>query len=220
MRTRRTAPSPPRACRAGPLALAFSAAAAMALGACGRDEGGTATSPAQPESPPAFGVPVPGVDVRTADPARDAPDDLARLRARRLTIPVAGVTASELRDTFTEARGAGRHEAIDIVAPRGTPVLAVEDGRIAKLFTSKPGGLTIYQFDPGERYAYYYAHLDAYAPGLAEGQRVDRGQRLGLVGTTGNAPPDTPHLHFAIVKLGPEKRWWTGEAIDPFAVWR
>ena len=107
---------------------------------------------------------------------------------------------------------------MDILAPRGTAVVATSDGRIAKLFTSAAGGLTVYQFDPTEQYAYYYAHLDGYAPDLTEGQVVSRGQTIGYVGTTGNAPPGTPHLHFAIFKLGPDKRWWEGEAIDPFLV--
>jgi murein DD-endopeptidase MepM/ murein hydrolase activator NlpD len=130
---------------------------------------------------------------------------------------VAGVEVAALRSSFAEERGRGRkHEAIDILAPRGTPVVATSEGRIAKLFTSAAGGLTIYQFDRHERFAYYYAHLDGYAANLAEGQWAKRGQIIGFVGTTGNAPPGAPHLHFAIFKLGPEKRWWEGEAIDPF----
>ena len=104
---------------------------------------------------------------------------------------------------------------MDILAPRGTPVVASVSGRIAKLFTSAAGGLTVYQFDPEERHCYYYAHLDSYAPDLTEGQVVERGQIIGFVGTTGNAPPDTPHLHFAIFRLGPDKRWWEGEPLDP-----
>ena len=134
-----------------------------------------------------------------------------------LALPVAGVEAASLRQGFDEARGTGRrHEAIDILAPRGTAVYAAADGRVAKLFTSAAGGLTIYQFDPAEEYAFYYAHLDAYAPELTEGQLLARGQTIGYVGTTGNAPPGTPHLHFAIFRLGPEKRWWDGVAIDPY----
>jgi peptidoglycan LD-endopeptidase LytH len=147
--------------------------------------------------------------------------DVGLLLARRLAIPVAGVDSSSLRSTFTQARGGGRvHEAMDILAPRGTPVVAVGDGRIAKLFTSAAGGLTIYQFDPEEQFCYYYAHLDGYAPNLTEGQTVTRGQILGSVGTTGNAPPGTPHLHFAIFKLGADKKWWDGVPLDPFEVFR
>ena len=136
-----------------------------------------------------------------------------------LLLPVQGVAASDLRDTFADGRDANQrgHEAIDILAPRGTPVLAVDDGRIAKLFLSQPGGITIYQFDPTGRFAYYYAHLDRYAEGLAEGQAVRRGSVIGYVGATGNASPDAPHLHFALFRLGPEKQWWKGEPVNPFS---
>lgn len=135
-----------------------------------------------------------------------------------LLLPVQGVTASELRDTFGDGRDGGQrgHEAIDILAPTGTPVLAVDDGRIVKLFLSQPGGITVYQFDPSGRFAYYYAHLERYADGLAEGQAVRRGSVIGYVGATGNARPDAPHLHFAIFRLGPEKQWWQGEPVNPF----
>ena len=133
-----------------------------------------------------------------------------------LAIPVYGLKTKQLVDNFNERRGAERHDALDIMAPRGTPVIAVEDGRIAKLFTSKPGGLTIYQFDPTERYAYYYAHLDRYAQGLAEGQQVKKGDVIGFVGSTGNASPNAPHLHFSIFVLGPQKHWWQGTAINPY----
>ena len=123
-----------------------------------------------------------------------------------------------MRDMFDEMRGGDtrRHDAIDILAPRGTPVVATDDGIVKKLFTSVPGGLTVYEFDPDQRYCYYYAHLDAYAPGLHEGQLLRRGEVLGYVGTTGNAPKDTPHLHFAVIRLDPDKRWWTGTAINPY----
>jgi peptidoglycan LD-endopeptidase LytH len=141
------------------------------------------------------------------------------LRQRNLTLPVQGIKRDELRDTFNETRGSSRrHEALDVIAPRNTPVLAVEDGTIAKLFLSDAGGITIYQFDPTSSYAYYYAHLEKYADGMKEGQQVKRGQVLGYVGTTGNAPRDTPHLHFAIFKLGEDKKWWQGSPLDPYSV--
>jgi len=134
-----------------------------------------------------------------------------------LAMPLASIRPEQLVDTFNDLRGGDRrHEALDIPAPAGTPVLAVADGHIEKLFTSVPGGLTIYQFEPGGRYAYYYAHLQGYAPGLAEKQTVRRGQVIGYVGSTGNASPEAPHLHFAVFELGPEKRWWQGTAIDPY----
>ena len=164
-------------------------------------------SPVTP--PPAEAVAIPEL---SANP-------IAELRVRSLTLPVQGIKRDELRDTFNETRGGSRkHEAMDVLAPRNTPVLAVEDGKIARLFLSAAGGITIYQFDPTSTYCYYYAHLEKYANGLEEGDTVKRGQVLGYVGTTGNAPRDTPHLHFAIFKLGEDKKWWQGTAIDPYSV--
>ena len=146
-------------------------------------------------------------------------DPLEDLRKRHLALPVQGLTLDDLRDSFDDKRGGSRrHEALDILAPRNTPVLAVDNGTVAKLFLSKPGGNTIYQFDPTSTYAYYYAHLERYADGLKDGDRIERGQVIGYVGTSGNAPPDTPHLHFAIFKLADAKRWWQGVAIDPYPV--
>lgn len=134
-----------------------------------------------------------------------------------LLIPVDGVRAEALRDSFAEGRPGHRHEAIDIAAARGTKVFAVADGTLVKLFTSVPGGLTVYQFDGERRFAFYYAHLDRYADGVREGMALRRGDLLGYVGSTGNASPAAPHLHFAVFVLGPGKQWWKGEAIDPFA---
>ena len=145
--------------------------------------------------------------------------DIIELRRRRLLIPVEGVSAVMLVSTFHQARTQGEHEALDILAPLGTRALAVEDGTIEKLFTSQRGGLTIYLFDPTGVYCYYYAHLDHYAD-IREGQQVQRRQVIGYVGTTGNAPRNTPHLHFAVFKLGPDKRWWQGTPLDPFLIWR
>ncbi len=143
------------------------------------------------------------------------------LAARHLTIPVSGIPADKLVRSYHDSRSGGReHEALDILAPTGTPVVAVEDGTVAKLFNSKAGGITLYQFDPGKEYAYYYAHLDRYADGIKEGDEIHRGQVIGFVGTTGNAPKDTPHLHFAVFRLTPEKHWWQGTPIDPYDILR
>ncbi|MDP3857049.1 MAG: M23 family metallopeptidase [Stagnimonas sp.] len=161
----------------------------------------------------AFALPIPGI-------APPAADGAALLAQRPLVIPVAGVRSEQLVDTFEQGRPGHRHEAIDILAPRGTPVHAVDDGKVAKLFTSVPGGLTIYHFDPAGRLAYYYAHLDRYAPGLKEGMPLRRGDVIGYVGTTGNASPDAPHLHFAVFRLGPLKQWWKGDAINPYPALR
>lgn len=144
-----------------------------------------------------------------------------KVDAEGLLIPVQGVSNGDLLDSYTDPRSGGRtHFAIDISAPTGTPVLAATDGHIEKLFTSAAGGLTIYQYDPTGNWSLYYAHLDSYAPGLAEGDEVQRGQVIGTVGATGNAPPGVPHLHFAISRLGPDDGWWEGEAINPYPLLR
>lgn len=138
-----------------------------------------------------------------------------------LSIPVSGIAPEQLVDSFADPRGAyGIHEAIDIMAPLRTPVLAVDDGKLVKLFDSVPGGHTLYQFDTSEQFAYYYAHLDSYAPGLVEGQALKRGDLLGYVGASGNADPLAPHLHFMVYALGPEKRWWQGSAINPYPLFQ
>ena len=137
------------------------------------------------------------------------------LASRSLEFPVKGHQGG-LRDTFDERRGNVAHEALDILAPRGTPVVAVDDGTVAKLFKSVPGGLTIYQFDPSGKLAYYYAHLDRYAPGVKQGEKVRRGQVIGYVGSTGNARADAPHLHFTVYALPPGKQWWRGVAINAY----
>lgn len=131
-------------------------------------------------------------------------------------LPIEGLKASELRDNFAEIHNGHRHEAIDIIKPNGTPARAVVDGTIRKLFFSKAGGNTIYEFDKATVYCYYYAHLDHYADGLYEGMHVSRGTVIGYVGSTGDASPAAPHLHFAIYRLGPDKRWWKGTPINPY----
>lgn len=142
------------------------------------------------------------------------------LADRDLVMPVDGVEPDDLVRSFSDSRGGRPHEAIDIPAPRNTPVKAIEAGKIARLFYSKAGGITVYQFDPAEEHCYYYAHLERYADGLAEGQEVRKGQIIGYVGVSGNAPKDTPHLHFAIFRLTAAKRWWEGTPLDPYDVLR
>ncbi|MGD9906011.1 MAG: M23 family metallopeptidase [Vicinamibacterales bacterium] len=161
-----------------------------------------------------------GRDARAIGDA-DVDVDVAELRRRRLVVPIAALAADQLRRSFDEARGNGRrHEAIDLLAARHTPVLAVDDGLVARMLTSRAGGISVYQFDPTTRYVYYYAHLQGYAEGLTEGAMVRRGQVLGYVGTSGNAPADTPHLHFAIAVLDEGEPWWQGTPIDPYDVLR
>ena len=133
-----------------------------------------------------------------------------------MTAPIAGLSLADLRDMFAEVHNGHPHEAIDILEPRGTPVRAVVSGTVRKLFLSKPGGNTVYEFDEMEVYCYYYAHLEGYVEGLREGIRVERGDIIGFVGSTGNADSRAPHLHFAIFELGPEKLWWKGNAVNPY----
>jgi len=157
----------------------------------------------------------PAVPANTNAALRSAP--AAALGLPPLIVPVAGVSTDELRDQFSEPRSGGRrHQALDILAKRNTPVLAAADGVVDKLFNSQQGGLTIYERDPSSLYQLYYAHLESYAPGLDEGDAVRQGQVIGYVGTSGNAPKDVPHLHFAIFRMGPERRWWKGDAVNPF----
>ncbi len=172
-----------------------------------------AAQPAVAAAPPAAAAtPHADAPVPTTTPPSSASD-----APTGLLLPVQGIQASQLRDTFTDARSEGRvHDAIDIMADAGTPVLAVADGTVEKLFDSERGGLTIYQFEPSGRWCYYYAHLQRYADGLAEKQLIKRGEVIGYVGSTGNASADAPHLHFEVHVLGPEKQWWKGESINPY----
>ena len=175
--------------------------------------------------------PVAAVSTISKAPRTDSPaaavvtigaDPIATLRHHDLGVPIDDADVDDWKGHFEQRRGGGTrgHEAVDILAPRHTPVRAVEDGTIAKLFNSKAGGITIYQFDPGGEFCYYYAHLQRYAEGLADGKKVSKGEIIGYVGTTGNAPPNTPHLHFAIFQLTDAKRWWEGKPIDPYLVYR
>lgn len=160
---------------------------------------------APPLPPPLIARPA---STQPPPPGTDSPD--------ALIVPVTGVDRSALHDMFDEVRGNRRHEAIDIMAPRGTPVIAADDGTVKKLFTSVPGGITVYEFDLNERFCYYYAHLDRYADGLHEGQPLHRGEVLGYVGSTGNAAENAPHLHFAVIRLDADKRWWQGTYVNPY----
>ena len=150
--------------------------------------------------------------------APHVPDARSELLAsRRLAVPVQGVRSAQLRDTFQDRRGVKRsHQAIDIMAPWGTPVLAADDGQIVKITSNRGGGLTLYQVDPSGRLVYYYAHLSGYADSLREGQKVRRGDVIAYVGATGNAPASAPHLHFAVLTLAGERRWWGGVALNPY----
>jgi murein DD-endopeptidase MepM/ murein hydrolase activator NlpD len=181
-----------------------------------------AASPSPAAGPPSAAPSSPG----SAGPggARQGPavqraDDVMELRRHALLIPVAGFRAEDLRDSFADAREGHVHEAIDILAPRGTKVIAADDGTVVKLLRSRRGGLSVYQFDAGSSYCYYYAHLDRYALRLHEGLAVRKGDTIGYVGTSGNASWRSPHLHFAVLRLGPEKLWNRGTAVNPYPIW-
>jgi murein DD-endopeptidase MepM/ murein hydrolase activator NlpD len=145
---------------------------------------------------------------------RPTPAELAEL-ASGLIVPVASVEPKDLLDTFDEPRGSRRHHALDIPAPRGTPVVSATAGRVLRVFSSQAGGLMVYASDPTDRFVLIYAHLDRYANGLADGMPLERGDTIGFVGTTGNAPPKVPHLHFGIARTSNVGRWWTGMPVDP-----
>jgi murein DD-endopeptidase MepM/ murein hydrolase activator NlpD len=165
-------------------------------------------------------------DARTRTPAsapvasdggRTAVPTTGVITAAPLRVPIDGANVEAMKGGFEEQRAGHAHEAVDILAPRNTPIHAVADGTIAKLFFSKGGGgNTIYEFDPTGHYAYYYAHLERYADEVREGQTVHRGDVIGYVGTSGNAPPNTPHLHFGVFELDADRRWWHGKAVDPY----
>ena len=147
--------------------------------------------------------------------------DIEYVRSRRLQLPVAGIHPDQLADSFDEPRdGTRRHRAIDILAPRGTPVLAADDGRVLRVSWNSAGGNTVYATDVEGRIVYYYAHLDHYRESLAAGMPLAKGDTIGFVGTTGNAPKDIPHLHFQIMRMPHDGKYWNGEPINPFAILR
>ena len=206
--------SRPALCRVPGRIQAALAQTLLSLSLSGVASTGLALAAAPSEAPKQAGA----GSTPTMTPATVAPipADMAALLAKSLAMPVEGVAPELLRNSFSDQRAGHPHEAIDIAATRGTKVYAVDDGKLVKLFSSIPGGLTMYQFDPTTRFAYYYAHLDRYADGLREGMSLRRCDLLGYVGSTGNALEAAPHLHFAVFRLGPEKQWWKGTALDPY----
>ena len=206
--TARFGPDSATRIRGGPAWTPEQAAAMQADSSHSITELDTTIAPASASASPAASPGVPAA-VTAATPL---------LAKGALLLPVQGVEASALHDTYTEQRGGGSrtHEALDILAPRGTPVLSATGGRVLKLFDSKAGGKMVYAADSSERFILMYAHLDAYAPGLADGQPLKRGQVIGVVGTTGNAPPNVPHLHFAIARSNHVNEWWKGAPVNPY----
>lgn len=162
----------------------------VALAACARAGASPAPSPGAP--------PAPVTDVPLA-----------------LVVPVPGIAPERVPDTFNAPRAGRPHRAVDILAARGTPVIAVADGEVFKIRNSAAGGLSVYALDASRHWMFYYAHLDRFRPGLGEGMKLAQGDTIGYVGTTGNAPPDTPHLHFQLMRARLDSQWWDGEAVDP-----
>jgi len=191
---------------------------ALLVGACARPSYTMSAPTPETRGVPASAGPAaaPREVVGTTGPMSGS-ETVNYILGRGLIVPVAGVAVSQLQDSFDEGRDEGRvHRALDILAPRGTPVLSADDGRILRVRPNKLGGNTVYATDPQGRVVYYYAHLDAYQPGLTEGATIARGDVLGIVGTTGNAPKDTPHLHFQVMRMPADGKYWDGEAINPY----
>ncbi len=193
--------------------------------------GGTVTPPdtSMPSAPATALPPPPNPALTAAPPAMqsmplntklDTHTEASAAAVSGIGLPLKGLKREAIQDTFHDTRGGGtKHEAADIMAPRGTPVMAVVEGNVMKLFNSKKGGITVYQYDNAQKFCYYYAHLDKYAEGLKEGMLLRKGDVLGYVGSTGDAQPNNPHLHFAILELGPDKHWWEHTtAVNPYPV--
>jgi len=144
--------------------------------------------------------------------------DVEYLSFRKLLLPVAGANIAKVEDTFNEGRDGGErtHRALDILAPRGTPIVSADDGKILRMTSNTLGGITIYTVDPENRLVYYYAHLDHYNDAMSPGRTIVKGDTLGFVGTTGNAPKDTPHLHFQVMRWPADGKYWNGDPIDPY----
>lgn len=212
-----------------PLRLFFGAAIGLtAATACYPGPIVTAPEPTAPvriDPAPVHQAPAPAGPAASDAPSRAtgaAPSPSATVAApragaaRTLIVPVKGIDPSRVRDTFSASRGARTHNALDIMAPRGTPVLAADSGRILRLSRNPAGGITIYQRSADEQWVYYYAHLERYRDGLKEGEMVRQGDVIAYVGTTGNAPPDVPHLHFQVMRWQ-ERQYWNGEPVNAHA---
>jgi len=211
---------------------ALAATALVLLGACARPRLPITTAPATAATP-ATKTARPAHHDTSADASATVPlataavlgssmeADVEYVHSRRLALPVAGIRPDQLSDSFDEPRdGSRRHRAIDILAPRGTPVLAADDGHVLRVSWNSAGGNTVYATDSDSRIVYYYAHLDHYREGLAAGMSVAKGDTIGFVGTTGNAPKDIPHLHFQIMRAPRDGKYWNGEPIDPYPLLR
>ena len=215
MRSRLLAPLPRVTLTMRPRSIALWLA--VLVGGCARQSYTASTAPEARRASASSGAPTPTREVVGTTGPMSGSETVNYILGRGLLVPVAGIAVSQLQDSFDEGRDDGRvHRALDILAPRGTAVLSADDGRILRVKPNALGGNTVYATDPLGRVVYYYAHLDAYQPGLAEGATIVRGDVLGTVGTTGNAPKDTPHLHFQVMRMPADGRYWDGDAINPY----
>jgi murein DD-endopeptidase MepM/ murein hydrolase activator NlpD len=193
----------------------------LAAGACSRPVlyYPVADEPA-PKPAPRAAVPLTDSSSSATTAGASAPRaDADYLAERHIILPVAGADPKKLEDSFKEPRDGDRvHRAIDILAPRGTPILSADDGKILRMTTSTLGGISMYTVDPSSRLVYYYAHMDRYNDGMSPGRMIVKGDTLGFVGTTGNAPKDIPHLHFQVMRWPADGKYWNGDPIDPFEV--
>lgn len=166
-------------------------------------------------------------EVKSVNPSGEPPltaeqsaQAVRELRSKKLALPIENFDVARIKGSFYEMHGGVMHGAADMLAPRNTPVRAVENGTITRLFNSKLGGLTIYEADPTGRFVYYYAHLEKYADNIHDGDAVKKGEVIGYVGTSGNAPPNTPHLHFSVGVGNALKKWWVTSSVDPYEVFK
>jgi murein DD-endopeptidase MepM/ murein hydrolase activator NlpD len=195
-------------------------------GACARpvlyyptpESAGIVPQPSATPAAPAATTASPRNPVPADSNASSATSDAEYLRLRHILVPVAGADITRVDDTFNDGRDGGErtHHAIDILAPRGTPILSADDGRILRMSTNTLGGISMYTVDPDGRLVYYYAHMDRYNDAMSPGRSIVKGDTLGFVGTTGNAPKDVPHLHFQVMRWPADGKYWNGEPIDPF----
>ena len=200
----------------GPLPMASPVAEVVLAGG---PEGESPMPGSGPTAAPETPARRPALATVAAVPSARIAEAIERLSEKHLIIPVTGVEPSRIEDSFTAGRDGDRqHNALDILAPRNTPIVAADDGVILRMSSNKLGGITIYAADRDRRFVYYYAHLDHYQRGLGAGEAIQKGDTLGYVGTTGNAPKNVPHLHFQIMLWATDGKWWNGEPVNPYPV--
>ena len=154
-------------------------------------------------------------DVATAASAARGATEIEALREMDLMVPVDGITPAQIPDTYWSKRDGGRlHRAADIMAAKGTPVVSSVEGAVLKVGRNTTGGIVVYTTDSERRFVFYHAHLDKVAEGLADGSTLRQGDVLGYVGTSGNALPNAPHLHFQVMRMPADGRYWEGMPVD------